>query len=377
MDIILNMNKLSHSACSKFQQCGFAYKLHYKDRIRPFVTSGALLFGSSLDNALNVLLRGETGAEKMFEQSFRFNKINEVNTYVPTSENVVYSNSDFDVDLLVEDDYKELASQLEKKPLQGFTDHMEAYNRLRDVKKRIGWNYVGSREKAYYNLLNWLSLRRKGLLMLEAYREKVLPKLEKVHSIQEYVSLDNTAGDKITGYVDLIADVKGIGTCILDNKTSSMEYEEDSVLTSPQLSLYVHILEEKYKTRKAGYIVLNKNVIKNRKKICSKCGYDGSGARHKTCNVDIEGKRCNGSWNETIDPQIHVQFITDEIPETTEAIVMENFDTINTSIKNEVYPRNLNSCLNTFGSKCVYYSKCYKGSMEGLVDLKKEGNDAP
>ena len=370
------MNKISHSAVSKFQTCGHAYKLHYKDKIRPSVTSGALLFGSSLDNALNVLLRGETGAETMFERSFRFGKINEVNTYVPTSENIVYSNSDMDFDLLNEDDYKELTKYVDKASPEGFTNHLEAYQLIRDRKKKLGWTQLNSIDKRYYNLLNWLSLRRKGLLMIKAYREKVMPRIEKVYSIQEYVTLENSAGDKVTGYVDLVADVKDIGMCILDNKTSAMEYEEDSVLTSPQLSLYVHILEEKYKTRRAGYIVLNKSIIKNRKKICSKCGNDGSGGRHKTCNATVEGKRCNGDWNETISPDVFVQFITDEIPPKTEEIVLQNFDTINESIKQEVFPRNLNSCLNTFGSKCPYYDLCYLGKMTGLVDMnKKDGNN--
>jgi hypothetical protein len=366
--------KLSHSQISKYQLCGKSYEYHYIHKIRPRVTSAALVFGSALDAALNVVLTEDEGnkAEVLFERSFRFHHINNEQTYIPTCVDVVYANTDFDSDLLTEDDYNHIEEQTKEWELDGHTDPLETYKALSNKKKQSGFDSLSFDEKRFFNLLNWLSSRRKGLLMLNAYRKKVIPRLEKVHAVQEYVSLDNEVGDKIVGYVDLIADVKGVGTVILDNKTSAREYEEDSVLTSPQLSLYTHILKDKYNTRLAGYIVMRKSVIKNRKKICSKCEYDGSGARHKTCNNVVEGVRCNGEWTETIDPDIHIQFITDSIPEKTEEIVLENTDVINESIKQGLFPRNLNSCTNYFGGNCPYLGLCYKGDMHGLLDVNKK-----
>jgi len=207
--------------------------------------------------------------------------------------------------------------------------------------------------------------------MLGAYAEQVLPKINKVLSVQEKVELPNDNGDSITGFVDLVADIKGHGVVILDNKTSAMEYAMDSVVMSPQLSLYLHILEEKYNTRKAGFIVLRKQIVKNRKKICSKCGHDGSGARHKTCDNVVDDVRCHGEWTETIDPKVNIQFIVDEIPERTEEIVLENMDNANQAIKNGVFTRNFTACSNTFGGDCVYKSLCFKDSMVNLCNAKE------
>lgn len=370
-------NRLSHSACSKYQLCGQAYKFHYIEKIRPRLQSAALIFGNALDHALNVVINNsKDNAEALFEKSFRFNKINDVETYLPTCEELVYASTDFDADLLTEEDYNHLSTQVNEGKIPAPLSEgawFETHSEIKKKKTKNGFDSLTSGEKRYFNLMNWLSLKRKGFLMLEAYRTKVMPQIEKVHSVQEYVSLDNEVGDKIIGYVDLVADVKGHGTVILDNKTSSMEYEEDAVVTSPQLSLYTHILEEKYKTRKAGYIVLNKQVIKNRVKICKKCGHNGSGSRAKTCDAigDYE-KRCHGEWEETISPEIYVQFMVDEIPKQTENIVMQNYDSINDGIKAEVFHRNFNSCQNTFGGPCPYLKLCYRNKMDGLIDLKKK-----
>jgi hypothetical protein len=315
---------------------------------------------------------GGKDAVSIFIKAFTYAKINEVDTYVPTSQNVVYANTDFDLDLLSEDDHTYVKELFAKGTIKGPEDYLEYYNSLREKKQSSGFDNFTVNEKKFYNVMNWLSLKQKGLLMLIAYEKKVLPKIEKVHAVQKYVSLENADGDKVIGYVDLIADVKGIGTVILDNKTSAREYEEDSVLTSGQLSLYVHMLEEEYKTRYAGYIVMRKTIIKNRKKICKTCGYDGSGSRHKTCNNEVEGKRCGGDWAETISPDVFIQFITDEVPIETENIVLENFDNINEVIKAGNFTRNLNSCENYYGGKCPYFNLCYKGSMHGLVDINKQ-----
>ncbi len=180
------------------------------------------------------------------------------------------------------------------------------------------------------------------------------------------MKLDNGGGDNFIGFVDLVADIDDHGTVIIDHKTSAMDYEPDSVLTSPQLAGYMHTLYPKYKTRKAGYIVFKKNIKKNRVKICSQCGHDGTGGRHKTCDNVISGKRCGGEWTETLTPEVVVQVIIDTIPERTEEIVLENMDLVNDGIKNKVFTRNLNMCKNYYGGLCPYFNLCYKNKKEGL-----------
>lgn len=362
------MPKLSHSAVSRYNMCGQNYKYHYIDRIRPTIHSAALVFGSAFDSAVNVLLTAsEEEAEAVFESSFRENEINSVKVDIPTYERLIYSNSDFDIDLLISDDFEEIDQAIKTGKIKFKSrHHEESFNEIKVKKKLTGWDNVSSEEKVFYNYMNWLCLRRKGLLMIEAYRKQVMPKIINVLSVQEPINLDNGHGDVITGFVDLIAEIKGHGIVILDNKTSSMEYDKDSVLVSPQLSTYVHALGDKYNTRKGGYIVVHKQVIKNTKKICKKCGNDGSGGRHDTCDAKIEGKRCHGEWERTFKPEIRIQFIIDEIPLQTENIVLENYDNVNNGIKNGVFPRNFSVCDNMYGSKCPYYNLCYYNKKDGL-----------
>lgn len=349
-------NRLSHSQVSKYQQCGKAYEFWYLKKIRPIKSKAALLFGSALDKAIGELLNGKgtIDPEKVFDDLWTHQAINNHLTFLPTCTTIVYSKSDFDKDLFSEENAKEVGSTTKE-----ILEIIEKRNKL-------GHDHLSEEEKKIANHAMWWCLYHKGHYMIKAFREKVLHRLTKIHSTQEYIELDN-GDDKVIGYIDIVAEVEGYDTpIVLDLKTSAIEYEEDAVLTSPQLTLYLHAVTDKYKTRKAGYIVLNKHLIKNRKKSCAKCNYDGSGGRHKTCPNEIEGKRCNGEWKETVSPEVYVQFLINEIPSQTEDLVLENIDDINTAIKTGHFTRNLSMCTNTYGGLCDYINLCYKGKMDGL-----------
>lgn len=350
-------NRLSHSQVSKFQQCGKAYQFWYLDKIRPTKTRSSLLFGSAIDKAIGALLEvgSEESAEKLFDKVWHFQDINGENTYLPDNINLVYAKTDFDKDLLTSEDIDKL--EMSK----------DAILELVDKRNDVGFDNLSQDEKLLANRIFWTCLRHKGFYMIKAFRDKVLPRLTKIHSVQEFIELDN-GEDKVIGYIDIVANVEGHEEpIVLDLKTSASQYEDDSVLTSPQLSLYVHAVADKYKTKKAGYIVLNKNIIKNKTKTCAKCGHDGTGGKHKTCNNEISGRRCNGEWNETFNPEAQVQFIIDRIPDATENLVLENIDDINVAIKTGHFTRNLSVCTNTFGGLCDYINLCYRGKMDGLT----------
>lgn len=354
-------NRLSHSQVSKWQQCSMSWKYWYIDKIRPVKQRAALNFGTALDRAITVLIKPneedkQKSPEQIFDYFWRFQEINGEQVYLPEHTRLVYSKNDYDKDLCTEKDLEKFKVTL--------SSVEEAINRRNEV----GFDKLSEESKRLVNIGSWICLHKKGHYMIEAFRKKVLPRLKTIHAVQEYVELSNEDGDKVIGYADIVAEVEGYDTpVVLDLKTSAMEYEEDAVLTSPQLSLYVHALSEKYNTRKAGYIVLNKHLMKNRQKICSKCSFDGTGGRHKTCNNQINGERCAGEWNETIKPEVYVQFLVDDIPEQTESLVIENIDDINQAMKTGVYTRNLQTCLNNFGGPCDYLKLCYKGQMEGLI----------
>lgn len=364
-------NRLSHSSVTRFQNCPKSYEYHYIERLRPKISSAALLFGSAVDTMIQVLLQNTklpVSEQKDPEQIFKYHwtnaEINEQSVYLPTYTNIAYSKSDFDRDL-ISDEHKEII-------ILAYGPEWE--NKLNAIldkqKQKIPFKFFKKEEKELLNICNWACLHRKGLLMLDAVKKKVIPRIKEVMSVQQYVKLENSNEDSVIGYADLVCRFTDNPTpVIIDFKTSSIDYDEDAVLTNPQLTLYVHALSDQFEnTRKAGFIVLHKHIIKNKKKICVKCDYDGTGTRFKTCNNEVNAHRCDGNWIETIDPEVKIQFIMDEIPTKTEEIIIQNIDDINIAIKNDTFVRNLGSCVKPYG-KCEFYSKCYQGKDDDLIKL--------
>lgn len=376
-------NRLSHSSVTKYQHCGTAWKYHYIDKIRTKTSHAALMFGTALDRALGQMLapEGLKTPEEIFLEQWTNQEVNGKQKYLPTLETLVYAKTDFDEELLTDVDLVELCGATEI--AIGGTEIL-----LNIIKKRneIGFDKLTIIEKQITNHAFWLCLKNKGFIMLKAYRKKIIPKIKKVLAVQKKIELKNDDGDEVVGFIDLIADFYDHGVVVGDNKTSARNYDEEtSVIYSPQLSLYVHAVNDEYQTRKAGFIVLNKAIIKNRTKVCSVCSFVGTKGRTKTCDNETiqtvtnkkgvsEEKlaRCNGEWVETIDPDCYIQFLVEEIPLQTEDLVLTNIDEINTAIKTGTYTKNLSKCNDSFGRPCEYINLCYRGSMEGLEDMKEK-----
>lgn len=360
-------NRLSHSQFRLYQECGHKYKLHYVDKLRERVRSGALIFGEAIDKTFEAILKDPSVDDKaLFDKLFEVQEINKRKVHVPTSTLLVYSSSDYDGDLIQEEDIRYLEAKAKVLLPHEKGNWEETYKACASYKKQAKYRPFKDNERIYFNFANWLSLRRKGHVMLKSFRDKVLPNVVELVGTQVKIELTNDKGDSILGYADFVGKWKGTpDTVVLDFKTSSIEYEDDSVVVSPQLTLYAHALELKH----AGYIVFSKRITKNRVKTCSECGYDGSGSRAQTCTNEASGKRCGKPWVETINPEAEVKFIISEIPEQTDKIVLENADVINNAIRQGIFVRNLNSCKGTFGL-CGYYNLCYKGSKNGLETVE-------
>lgn len=343
------MNNLSHTQFSKFQDCPTAWRYHYKEGYRPIKQSSALLFGSAIDKALEAVLKNpEVDLYSVFDKMWNFQEINKKLTALPTCLDIQYSKSDYDEELLFDED---------KQKFSGY-----------DISLLLEKENLTKEEDEVLHLASWLSLKRKGEAMLHTFQSEVMSKINKVYAVQKQIKLTNNTGDVITGYIDLVADYADEGVVVFDVKTASREYDKGAVLTSPQLSLYVHGVSEEYNTRKAGYIVLIKKLMKDKTKVCSKCGFNGTGGRHKTCNDESNGERCNGEWIEKINPRCLKQILVDNIPEQTEDIVLQNMDYINQAIKNGVYYRNLQSCIRPYG-KCQFFNLCYYNDDKDLIKI--------
>lgn len=323
------ITKLSNTALNLYNQCSLCYYLHYKENIRPVKTSSALVFGSALDSALNELLKNRNlnDAQNIFEEEW--------NKYRKDT-NVIYFKSDLDEELLNHFGF--------------FTDKIKIDP-------------------------NWKTLLIKGQMFIAAYYLNVLPKIKEVLAIQEPIEVQNSEGDKITGFLDLVVKWEDGKTYLMDNKSASKPYENDSAKEGQQLPLYHYAVKEKYNLDGIGYIVLIKKINKNKVKKCIVCGTINSGS-HKKCNEqvpykingDVSYNRCNGEFETTIKPTVDIQYVFNNVEESDENRVLELFDQANHAISNNIFATRHNPQRGKYGY-CTY-----KEYFEGSPDFIKKEN---
>ena len=323
-------NKLSNSSIDKYVECSLCYKLHYIDRIRPIRTKSALLFGGVLDTALNDLLLNKdlVKAKEIFIKLWTEIDVNTTD----------FSKSDLDQEL---NDF--------------FQPKDSLYKLVNDVNS------------------SWQSLLNKGILFIDQYYKEVLPKIKKVLSIQEPVSLKNDDGDEISGFLDLIVEWEDGKTYLLDNKSSSVRYEEFSAKMGQQLPLYYYIVKEKYKLDGVGYIVLNKKINKNKVKKCKICAQICEGT-FKTCPNTVimpaSGVRCGGEFDITINPSVDIQYVFNQVAESDEKRVLDKFDEVNYNVSNGYFATEHSDKKNKFFQYCPY-KEYFEGS-PNFIKLDKK-----
>lgn len=376
-------NKLSNTSINRYLSCPRSYKLRYIDNLVSESKGSPLYFGVALDLAFNALLKPEESSQtavEIFLENWEKQKDN-MNNIVELKENeqINFSLSDFDSDLLEQKDWELISSRILELGLDPSLSPLDLRQVIVERKKHLGWEELSSPERRYYNLLAWLSLKRKGLLLVKAYKEKVIPRIKEVIEIQKYVELQNGTGDVIRGYVDLIVRWEDNSIVVLDNKTSSIKYDENSVIDSQQLALYKLILNEStndtksgwtHKIDKAGYVVLRKNIKKEINKKCLSCNFESKvNGTHPKCYNLVNNVRCNGQWTKDIQFDVEVQFIVNEIPEHNMDKVLDTVNQVNMGITNSQFEPNYNSCKGKFGL-CEYYNLCHNGSSKGLIKTK-------
>jgi hypothetical protein len=369
------MNRLSNSAVNKYLECGKKYEFHYKMRLRDPTKSAALVFGDAMDSGLNSMAMGLSDYQEAFNRKFEFNKFegSDIEEFIPDNTKLRYADSDFDKDLLTEEDEKNIEQKCDQLGF-GSLKAPDIIKLVFDRKKAVGYNNMHNDEVKLFNFINWLSLKRKAPIMFEAYKKHVLPRIKKVHQVQKYIEITNHDGDKVIGYIDMIIDFElddgRVVKLIADNKTSSMEYERDAVIKSQQLIIYC-IAEN---ISHAAFFVIRKGILKNKTKVCNTCGHngikdDGRLTTAKSCDSIINGSRCHGEWTETIAPEAKVEIRVDEIKDYNKNLVIETLDHVNKGISNGVFPRNFAACGNWGG--CQYRQLCFYGKQTGLVKVEK------
>ncbi len=361
-----NATRLSYSAVNTYTTCGYKYYLRYKQKYKSKELRSALLFGSAIDGALNVLLQTKDVDKSYgeFENLWNSQYINKKYTSLQKNLDLLYADTDFDHELLHPSDIFTIMAMYNK--LDVGTSYLPLYNVMakdHKDKRLFEWNPA---HREFFNFCNWISLYRKGMIMIRDYNLKILPRIKEVITVQKQNYIENTDGDKIVQYIDLVVRWEDNTIILFDNKTAARDYEKNAPSASPQLLGYFHGIKEIYGVQKIGFVVLNKIILKNRIKICSKCEHDGSGERFKTCNNVINGKRCNGDWNMDIKPECKIDVLINDVPPIGEELVMTAFDEANQAIKKEIWYRNLSACHGSYGP-CEYLKVCWNNDTSDVV----------
>lgn len=371
-------NRLSFSQISRYSTCPRSYKHYYIDRIREKTQSAFLSFGSAIDSALNAVLEdlkknGSVTCEYKANFDYTWNrvKIHDVDYEAQECTLIGYSKSDFQEEILSDGDIQLLDEKLllliPDKKVTSWKELKEELEHKKSIRNVVPFP---ENEHRFLNLMNWVSMRQKAHLMLDAYVRDIVPEITQVIAVQKKVELKSDSDDTVIGYIDAIVKLKGHDEpIVLDNKTAAMPYDSEDVKFSHQLALYCYTLDIK----KAAYAVMLKNIVLNRVKVCSVCEHKPeAGNRAKTCDNTIEGKRCGREWIETFKPSASTQLFIDDVPEETQDLIVNNVADVNEAIHAKIYPQNLNSCHMQYGSKCPYFDKCWKGKDDNLIVVEEK-----
>lgn len=336
-------SRLSHSKLQKLQYCPKLYDLYYNKKIRSVFKSTALFFGSAMDEALNRMLIECKETPTQEELKLVIDKspeevFDDMWKPVLTTDYVVYTKKDYDESLLEKEDVWQILDYLLKhyKNLYPDTDisasDLDPLSCVQDmIEYKSTKAKLNKEQHGLIDLASWLSLRRKGHLLLNVYREEVIPTIEYVYDIQITVGIEDGEGNVIEGFTDFTASFKDEPSVkyIVDNKTSSKAYKEDSVRISEQLSTY----DIQLKFGKGAYIVMEKDIRKK-------------------------------------EPRVRISIIRDVISEELVETTLDRFDEAVYIINKGEFPANKQSGCRPFGQLCDYYGLCHKDSMDFLI--KKE-----
>lgn len=337
------MIRLSHSSVEKYLQCPKKWELHYRKKLRPDYTGSALFLGSALDEAFGRLLLDKKSslteeeaelkkhsAEDIFRENMNNIQINRKTLSLSeTLPNLRFFKSDCDLSLLEARDRIEICeyAEFEIRPteLEQFVEEFQQMLKNKTQPEQV--------EQNVYNYICHYSLYRKGLLLIEAYRQEIIPKIHEVYEIQKKIEI-NDGDDLYMGYIDFTASfVDDPNTVyVIDNKTSSKPYKDDSVRKSQQLASYCEYMQ----TNSAAYIVVEKKLRKR-------------------------------------EPRVRTQIIRDTIPEETFDAVFDKISEVFYNIEENNFPmvkdqEGDKACF-AFGQRCEFFDYCRNGSKKFLKNL--------
>ena len=361
--------RTSYSQNSTYIRCPKHWWWKYVEKLDADFEGASLSFGTAIDKAVMSMIQGNKDYLTVFNDSW-FSTTTRKKEYKQIFDNpyIVFSHSDFDKDVLLAEDIEVMREWQQELKQTTSKDPIKQFNMLQNLKKNK-FKKMSTDATRYFNRCSWLSLKRKGALLLELFEKDFLPKITKVHSVQKFYSVkDESTGDQIMGTLDFAVDLEGYDKpIIIDLKTAARPYTQEDIELSEQLPIYLALSKGKFswETNLVGYVVLIKQISKNREGYCKNCGHKKT-TRHNTCNATINGKRCGGEWEKKLElvPQMQV-IIEEKTQEDVDKVLLDYGNIIDAMKRNIVY-MDRSKCHNWFGSKCPYFKACHKGDLSGL-----------
>lgn len=356
--------KSSYSQNSMYVNCSRAWDWAYTHKLRPEIEGASLFFGTAVDSSVMHMLEGKADYIAVFKdrwtKAYQYGK----STPIFDNSNVAYSYNDFDADVLQAKDKDQLLLWAAELNVGDGPSGIKIYKEIVKIKKNP-YKRITDAQLKYFNRVCWLSLKRKGEILIESFKEQFYPKIKRVLATQKYVKLE-VGEDVISGYVDMILEIEGEDKpVIFDLKTAAQPYTQDQIDLTEQLTLYQAMSNKEFNTDRVGYVVLCKNIPKEVKAVCKTCNHTRDG-RHKTCNNIINEARCGGEWLEKKVLKPEVQVLIETKSPAQVADLMQDYSNIMFGMKHKVVFKNTNKCHNWWGAKCPYFNACHKNDFTGL-----------
>jgi hypothetical protein len=362
--------RTSYSQNSTYISCSKHWYLSYVEKWESPVSGASLYFGSAIDAGVTAMLEGKSNWLNVFKD--RWHKAYSFGTSTDVYDNpdIAYANKDFDEYVFEPKDIITLEGYVIELGLNSLNP-IELYKDIASRKKNP-YKSISPVELRYFNRASWLSLRKKGELLLNKFNTDFYPKIKKVISTQQRGSItDQATGDSIVGYIDMVLELDGYDKPIIfDLKTAAQPYEQEDIDLTQQLTLYSAMKGADYNTDLVGYVVLCKNIPKDDVSYCSVCNHKKSG-RHATCdNVLPTGSRCSGKWIDTkvCNPQIQVL-----VQKKTKAQIddlLTDMSNVILAMKNNIFYKDISKCNNWYGGRCPMYEGCHNNDFSGLKKKK-------
>lgn len=370
--------KTSYSQNNTYINCPQHWKHAYVDKLESPTRGASTYFGQAVDAAVMEMLRGNADYMKKFYSRWDVSYENSKPVVMFDNPNIIFGHSDFDEDLIGSGDKAKMGAWLTELNLGDPTkdDPIAVYKQAAKAKKNP-YKKPTSDQIKYFNRCAWLSMKEKGKILIESFKDQFYPKIKRVIDTQKQARItDPHTGDAIVGYIDMVLEIEGYDKpVIFDLKTAAWPYEQEEIDLSEQLTLYSAMKSNEYNTDLVGYVVLPKAINKDIKAVCQSCGFTRNGT-HTTCNNDIpvapdKMVRCKGAWLESVVLKPKVQILVEKkSPEQVNAL-LNDISNIVLAMKNKIVYKNTEKCNNWYGSKCPFYNACHNNDFTGL---KKKGD---